>query len=196
METLPRLLTAMLEESEARERILSSVTPGAVTWVPLELSLGQALAQEVIGVVDSPPFDNSSMDGYAVGAVEAHTGALLRLAPIEQAAGEDLGLTLEAGTAIRIFTGAPIPRGADAVVMQEAVTQNDAMIEVLEGVEAGENIRRRGGDVCAGQKLLAPGAVMTPTQIGLIASQGIPEVPVDGRPLVQIVTTGDELVEP
>jgi len=105
-------------------------------------------------------------------------------------------LILAPGEAIRIFTGAVIPRGTDAVIMQEDVEANGGFITVLEAVETGENIRLRGSDVCAGQKLLRRGEVLTPTKLGLLASQGIPEVPVHGKPLVQIVTTGDELVEP
>jgi molybdopterin molybdotransferase len=186
----------MLEESEALRRILETVTPGPVTWVPLELGLDQILSQDMFGLVDSPPFDNSSMDGYAVRAAEAQSGSSIRVAAEEQAAGADLGLTLREGEAIRIFTGAPIPEGADAVIMQEDVERIDESISIVEGVEVGENIRRRGGDVCAGQKLLSRGDLMTPTRIGLLASQGIAEVPVHARPLVQIVTTGDELVEP
>lgn len=186
----------MLEESEARRRILETVGPGSVTWVPLELALDQVLAQEIMGLVDSPPFDNSSMDGYAVRATEAKNGATLRVSAETQAAGSDLGLELSPGEAIRIFTGAAIPAGADAVIMQEDVERDGDSILVKEGVEVGEFIRRRGGDVCAGQKLLSRGDLMTPTRIGLLASQGIPEVPVHARPMVEIVTTGDELVEP
>ena len=186
----------MLEESEARRRILESIGPGAVTWVPLELALDQVLAQDVFGLVDSPPFDNSSMDGYAVRAAEASTGSKLKVASETQAAGADLGLELDSGEAIRIFTGAAIPEGADAVIMQEDVHREGDGLSVTEGVEPGENIRRRGGDVCANQLLLSRGEVVTPTRIGLLASQGIPEIPVHIRPMVEIVTTGDELVEP
>lgn len=186
----------MLEESEARRRILEAVEPGSVTWVPLELAMDQVLAQSITGVIDSPLFDNSSMDGYAVMAEEAVDGAVLKVAEVTQPAGEDLRLRLQPGEAIRIFTGAPIPADADAVIMQEDVERNGDTIKIVEGVVAGENIRRRGGDVCTGQHLLDAGELMTPTKLGLLASQGIPEIPVYARPLVEIVTTGDELVEP
>ena len=186
----------MLEETEARRRILERTSPGSVIWVPLELSLDQVLAQEVVAVTDSPPFDNSSMDGYAVRAAEARVGASLRVQESAQAAGGDLGLNLESGEAIRIFTGAVIPAGADAVIMQEDVEREGDFIIVREGVERGENIRVRGGDVCTGQILLRRGEVLTPAKIGLLASQGIAEVPVYTKPLAHIVTTGDELVEP
>lgn len=186
----------MLEEKEARQRILESVEAGAVTWVPLELATDQVLAQDMMGTIDSPPFDNSSMDGYAVRAAEAQRGDTLRVREEEQPAGLDLSLQGEPGDAIRIFTGAPIPKGMDAVVMQEDVERDGNEITVTEGVEEGENIRRRGGDVCAGQRLLRRGDLVTPARIGLLASQGIPEIPVHARPLVQIITTGDELVDP
>ncbi|MAS95236.1 MAG: molybdopterin molybdenumtransferase MoeA [Verrucomicrobiales bacterium] len=186
----------MLEESEARRRILDAVEPGSVTWVPLELAMDQVLAQPIAGVMDSPLFDNSSMDGYAVMAEEAVDGAELKVAEVTQAAGEDLRLRLKPGEAIRIFTGAPIPADADAVIMQEDVERTGDTIKIVEGVVVGENIRRRGGDVCSGQHLLDAGELMTPTKLGLLASQGIPEIPVYARPLVEIVTTGDELVEP
>lgn len=186
----------MLEEAEARQRILDRVEPGAVIWLPLELGLDQILAQDLVAVIDSPPFDNSSMDGYAVRAVEAKTGASLRVADETQPAGPDLGLSLASGEAIRIFTGAAIPEGADAVIMQEDVEFDGVSIHIREGVERGENIRVRGGDVCSGQKLLARGATLTPAAIGMLASQGFAEIPVHTKPLVHIVTTGDELVEP
>ncbi|MCB1202792.1 MAG: molybdopterin molybdotransferase MoeA [Verrucomicrobiae bacterium] len=186
----------MLEETEARRRILERTSPGSVIWVPLELALDQVLAQEIVAVTDSPPFDNSGMDGYAVRAAEAGFGARLRVQESVQPAGGDLGLELASGEAIRIFTGAVIPAGADAVIMQEDVDREDDVISVREPVERGENIRVRGGDVCAGQILLRRGEVLTPVKIGLLASQGIPEVPVYTKPLVHIVTTGDEVVEP
>ncbi len=186
----------MLEEWEARRRILEGTSPGSVIWVPLELALDQVIAQDVSAVIDSPVFDNSSMDGYAVRAVEAATGNQLKVNATVQAAGGDLGVHCAPGEAVRVFTGAVIPEGADAVIMQEDVERRGDRIAIIEGVEPGENIRRQGSDVCAGQKLLRRGEVMTPTRLGLLASQGIPEIPVHARPLVQIVTTGDELVEP
>lgn len=186
----------MLEETEARRRILERTAPGSVIWVPLELSLDQVLAQEIVAVADSPPFDNSSMDGYAVRAADAVAGARLRVPAATQAAGVDAGLELAPGEAIRIFTGAAIPAGADAVVMQEDVEAGVGHITVREPVERGENVRVRGGDVCAGQALLRRGEILTPVKIGLLASQGMPEVPVYAKPLVHIVTTGDEVVDP
>jgi len=186
----------MLEEAEARRRILERAQPGSVIWVPLELAHGQVLAQEMVGAVDLPLFDNSAMDGYAVRAAEAVAGARLRVAKLAQPAGDDIGLVLEPRQAIGIFTGAVIQEGADAVVMQEDVEREGDSILIREGVVEGENIRRRGGDLRAGERLLERGDILTPIRLGLLASQGIPEVPVHAKPLVQIVTTGDELVDP
>ncbi len=188
----------MIEEPEARRRILAAVKAGSegTEKVALSHALGRVLASDVFGMVDLPGFDNSSMDGYAVRAAEAGDGARL-LVSGEQPAGEDRGLSLESGRAIRIFTGAPIPTGADAVVMQEDVRRvaGSDRIEIIEGVTFGENIRPRGGDVCAGQKIADAGTRLTPALIGLLASQGIDEIAVRLRPKVGIVSTGDEVVE-
>ncbi len=185
----------MIEEFEARRRILRAVARCAEEEpVALGESLDRVTARDLAGRVDLPGFDNSSMDGYAVRAAEAGDGAVLALAG-EQPAGTDRELELAPGTAIRIFTGAPLPRGADAVVMQEDVRVGDGRIRIVEGVVPGENIRPRGGDVCAGQRLVPAGSVITPAIVGLLASQGFVTVPVRPRPRVGIVTTGDELVE-
>ena len=139
----------MLEESDARRRILENTGAGAVIWVPLELALGQVLAQDIVGTVDSPVFDNSGMEGYAIRAAEAKKGAVLRVGETVQSAGEDLGLACEPGQAIRIFTGAALPQGADAIIMQEDVEREGDHIRLAESVERGENIRWRGSDTCA-----------------------------------------------
>ena len=185
---------SMVEESDARNQILERIEPGPVAWLPIHLAAGRPLARDLFSIADFPEFDNSSMDGYAVRASEAARGAVLKVFPNEQAAGIDRNLTLEEGTAIRIFTGAPIPQDADAVIMQEDVERNGDEIRILEGVVSGENIRRRGGDLCAGQKMLSRGDVLNPARLGLLASQGMAEAPVHLAPMVHVVTTGDELV--
>lgn len=186
----------MIEETEARKRILEKV---GVTERRERVSLGEAsgrvLAGSMVGQIDLPGFDNSSMDGYAVRAAEAADGASL-LVQDEQPAGEDRQLVLAPGSAIRIFTGAPMPREADSVVMQEDVQRSSEgdSIRVVEGVHSGENVRPRGGDVCRGQRLCDAGSLLTPPAMGLLASQGLAEVEVRPRPRVAILTTGDELV--
>ena len=191
-------LSTMIEEFDARRRILEGTSRSTREEVlPLSETLDRILARDIFGQVDLPGFDNSSMDGYAVRAAEAFDDAVLTLTGETQPAGEDCGFELKSGTAIRIFTGAPVPRGADAVVMQEDVCVEDdgRCLRIVEGVVVGENIRPRGADVCAGQKLISAGAIMTPARLGLLASQGYVEVAVRPRPRVGIVTTGDELVE-
>ena len=185
----------MLEESEARERILAGIEEGPVIWLPVGLARNRVAAQEIRGIADFPEFDNSSMDGYAVRASETQEGGVLRVSPEEQPAGPDRDLELTSGQAIRIFTGAPIPRGADAVIMQEDVERKGNQITIRESVVVGENIRRRGGDVCSGQKIINQGDALTPARLALLASQGIDEVPVHMNPMIHVVTTGDELVQ-
>jgi molybdopterin molybdotransferase len=122
-----------------------------------------------------------------------HSGASLRVVG-EQPAGADRGLTIGAGEAIRIFTGAPLPRGADAVVMQEEVGREGNTIVVPSDVAPGEFVRRKGADLTEGQKILSQGEPITAQILALLASQGIAEIEVGGRPKIAIVSTGDELV--
>ena len=189
----------MIEEAEARRQILEVTSSGPVMWVPISMGVGGIAAETLGARLNSPLFDNSSMDGYAVRASECRDGDRLKVAKQVQGAGLDLDLMLKPGEAIRIFTGAPVPSGADAVIMQEDVELRNpegSEIVVTEGVEIGENIRRRGSDVCEGQRILERGQKITATTIGLLASQGLPNVPIYQRPMVNIVSTGDELVEP
>ena len=185
----------MIEELEARRRILAVTPVGDVEKVSLAEACGRVAMEDLVGRVDLPGFDNSAMDGYAVKAAEASEGARLKVAA-EQPAGRDLELTLEPGTAIRVFTGAPMPGGADAVVMQEDVERSDDQIVVKEAAAPGEFVRRRGADVCVGQKLFRSGDRISAARVALLASQGISEVNVTCAPRVAVVTTGDELREP
>jgi molybdopterin molybdotransferase len=187
----------MITEAEALSRILSSVARGGMETVALRHALDRHAAQQVLASVPIPAFDNSSMDGYALHAAESSGDALLRVTG-EQPAGRDLHQTVAHGEAIRIFTGAPMPAGADAVIMQEDVerfeTEGSLFIRCVEPVQPGENIRRAGADLCAGQIILTPGQRITPTLIGLLASQGLAEIAVGKCPRVAILSTGDELV--
>jgi molybdopterin molybdotransferase len=188
----------MIEESEARRRILEAIRPpGGSEKLGLVESCGRLSAREMIATVDLPGFDNSAMDGFAVRSSEARAGSVLRVSG-EQAAGIDLGLSLGAGEAIRIFTGAPIPGGVDAVVMQEDTqfSADGATVEILDSPEPGEWLRRRGSDVCSGQRILEAGSPISPAVVGLLASQGVAEWEVRKLPRIGIVTTGDEVVEP
>lgn len=187
----------MLEIEIALARILDSVCPLDPVTVPLPQALNRFAARSVHATVPLPGFDNSAMDGYAVHAADTNTDRSLPLIG-EQPAGTSLHLTLPVGHAIRIFTGAPMPEGADAVIMQEDVrlSSERSHIQCLEPVAVGENIRRAGMDVCRGQQLLQPGLPLSPARLALLASQGLDQIVVVRPPRVAIVTTGDELISP
>jgi molybdopterin molybdotransferase len=185
----------MIDEAQALARILESIEPPGGESRALADACGFFSVADLFATVPLPGFDNSAMDGYAVRAVDAKKGARLKVAG-EQPAGADLDLSLRAGGAIRVFTGAPMPRGADAVVMQEDVFFENGEIVVNEGVEPGEFVRRRGCDLCEGQKILARGGRIEAATLALLASQGLREVRVGRAPRVAILSTGDELVPP
>jgi molybdopterin molybdotransferase len=185
----------MISEEEARRQVLNRVDSPGERTVPLLKALDCFSAEEVVARLPLPLFDNSAMDGYAVVASSSKKGASLNVIG-EQPAGVDRQLRVGPGEAVRIFTGAPIPAGANAVVMQEDVTRKNDEIVVNGGVEPGEFIRRRGCDLTEGQKILSQGERMGLTTIALLASQGLTEVKIGGEVTAAIVSTGDELVIP
>ncbi|MDQ3117847.1 MAG: molybdopterin molybdenumtransferase MoeA, partial [Verrucomicrobiota bacterium] len=158
----------MTSEADALAAVLGKITPLPGQTVALFDSLGRFAAQDLLAQRALPPFDNSSMDGYAVQAAACRPGARLRVIG-EQPAGPARDLTIGAGEAIRIFTGAPLPAGADAVVMQEDVKREEESIVVECGVERGEFIRRRGADLAEGQKILARGEPLAAQSMALLA---------------------------
>ena len=185
----------MISQEEARKRILEKVRSLPERTVPLSSALGGFSAQEVVARLPLPTFDNSAMDGYAVMASSSRKDARLKVIG-EQPAGIDRELRISPGEAVRIFTGAPIPTGADAVVMQEDTMREGDEIVVNVGVDLGEFIRRRGCDLAAGQKILARGERIRSTTIALLASQGFADVTIGGQVNAAIVSTGDEIVMP
>lgn len=183
----------MTSEAEALAAVLAKIFPlPAVTRLLID-SLGRFSSRDILAQRPLPAFDNSAMDGYAVQAASCQAGARLRVIG-EQPAGSDRALTIGAGEALRIFTGAPLPAGADAVIMQEDVTREEEEIVVECGVERGEFIRRKGADLAAGQKILARGEPIAAQTMALLAAQGIAGIEVGGETRVAIVSTGDELV--
>lgn len=189
----------MISEADALQRILASVQPGRVEQLPLASALNRFAVEEVLAGVPNPPFDNSGMDGYAIRAEDSKRETPLPVLG-EQPAGLDRHLKLEPGSAIRIFTGAPVPQGADAVIMQEDVDSTESgdgeAIRCRETVVPGENIRRAGADLCRGQIILEKGSRLTAGRIGLLASQGLESVEVPVLPRVAVLSTGDELARP
>jgi len=179
-------------EADAISAVLAKVAPLKVCTEPLIDAVGRFAARDLFAGRSLPGFDNSAMDGYAVVAESCHASARLRVIG-EQPAGEDRGLTIRAGEAIRIFTGAPLPAGADAVIMQEDVTRDGTTIVAQCGMEPGEFVRRKGSDLAEGQKILSGGEGIAAQTLALLASQGVAEIEVGARPRVAIISTGDEL---
>ena len=187
----------MLSLEQALERLLAA-TPALAETQSLSTfdALGRVLAVDVVSALDVPPTDNSSMDGYAVRAadVAAAAGGVLPVA--QRIAAGQVGAPLDAGTAARIFTGAPVPAGADAVVMQEQCEAVDGGVRIAGVPSAGQWIRRRGEDVQRASLVLARGSRLSPQALGLAASVGAATLQVVRRPKVALFSTGDELVMP
>lgn len=188
----------LLPLGEARTQLLEGLQPiQRVLKVPLAEAQGRILSETLMTPLDFPPFDNSAMDGYAVRAVDAIPGAKLQSVGSIMA-GEASKSELGPGECIRIFTGAPIPRGADAVVVQERVTRDGARVrlELTEPLEVGANIRHQGEELGVGEVLLASGTPIGPFELGLLAYAGLTEIPVRDRLRVGVLATGDELIPP
>jgi len=187
-------LTPLLALADALERVLASVRPTqAITEMGLIDALGAVLAEDILATVPVPGDDNSAMDGYALRSAEADTGLrVVQRIP----AGSTEAVELTPGTAARIFTGAAIPPGADAVVMQENCSVLDDVLTVSGPVEPAQNVRPRGQDIAAGSTVLKRGRVLRPQDMGLLASVGCARVPVYTPLKVAVLSTGDELVEP
>lgn len=193
----------MISVEEALEKVLSYVAVLESEERPILECLGQVLAEDVYSDINVPPVDNSAMDGYTVRSVDTHGASsqsprLLRV--IETiSAGTMPQNEVQAGTAMRIMTGAPIPRGADSVVRFEDTdeTQRPGIadeIGILHEVETGSDIRRAGEDITQGTTVLVKGTVIRPSEVGVLASIGRSTVKVIRRPVVSILATGDELV--
>jgi molybdopterin molybdotransferase len=173
---------------------LEKVRPLGERTVPLREAIDCFAAQDYFAQLPLPAFDNSAMDGYAVVASSSNKGCRLRVIG-EQPAGPDLKLRVGGGEAVRIFTGAPVPQGADAIVMQEDVTRDGAAMSVNVDVEVGEFVRRRGCDLAEGQMILAKGDRIREATVALLASQGFADVIVGGKVTAGVISTGDELVK-
>ena len=187
-------LDRMVHPDEARRIVLSQVRRLAVEQVALGDAAWRVLAEDVVATEDHPPFPAATMDGYAVVASDASPW---REVLGEQMAGQVLDLEVSEGAVVRIMTGAPMPRGADAVVRVEATEPAEDHVVILqEDVATGENIRTVGSDVRRGEVVLPAGTVLGPAELGLVAAVGFVPVPVSTRPRVSVVSTGDELVEP
>ena len=186
----------LLAISAACERAAACVTPiTAEETVPLREAAGRLLAVSIEAAYAMPHFDQSAMDGYALFAAGVSDGRN-NLAISQRILAGEAGAPLMPGTAARIFTGAPLPEGADAVVVQEQTAACDARVTFDGPVTPGAHVRRRGEDISVGEALLAPGIRLTPRHLALLAAQGYSEVSVKRRPVVAVISTGSELRQP
>jgi molybdopterin molybdotransferase len=189
----------VISVEEARERILSHVSALGPERVELPRALHRVLAEDVVATRDTPPWPNSSMDGYALRAADtesAGAGAPARLTVSGRvAAGGVAARPLQAGEAFRIFTGAPLPDGADSVIPQEDVRTEGTALLVPRVVRVGDFVRPRGEDMRAGETVLAGGRALGPAELGCLATLGHAQVSVIRRPQVGILSTGDEIVD-
>lgn len=185
----------MISLEEARDLVLSRCAPLAPGRVPVAEALGLVLAEPVVAAENVPGFANTAMDGYAVRAADT-TAAPVKLRVVATiAAGSRGDEPVGPGEAARIMTGAPIPPGADAVVMVERTTADGDVVEVDVEVPVGNHVRPVGDDVEAGTEVIGVGTVLEPGHLGVAASVGVSQVLAGARPRVGVVSTGDELVD-
>jgi molybdopterin molybdotransferase len=178
---------------EALGRVLGDVSVAGVERVDCALAVGRVLAAEVRSRVDVPAFDRSTMDGYAVRSADLASAPCALPVVGESAAGGSWPAALSAGTTVRIFTGAPLPEGADAVVMQEEVTREGESARFTRAVKPGTSVHRAGSDLAEGAVVLGPGTRVTPFHIPALVGVEALRLSVARRPVVSIVLTGDEL---
>jgi molybdopterin molybdotransferase len=184
----------ILSPEQAWERIAAELAPLAAERVARRAAAGRVLAEALAATVDVPAGDVSAMDGYAL-AGDVVPGDRRPVAATV-AAGDPPGLTLPAGHAVRIMTGAPLPLGADRVVPVEATRRQAAEVELLVAAGSGDHVRRRGEVQRAGEILLPAGSLLTPGALALVATHGHGELPVHRAPAVTVLATGDEVVPP
>lgn len=186
----------MIPVAEAQARILAHARPTGTEWLPLEAAAGRVLAADIAARHDQPPAAVSSMDGYALRSADAAApGAVLEVIGRAQA-GHRFEGRIGPGGAVRVFTGAPLPEGADAVIVQEDTVAEGQRVRLTGAVRPGQFVRPAGLDFTRGEVGPTAGSVLDPLAIGLAAAMGHAHVRVRRRPRVGILATGDELVRP
>ncbi|MCA0927136.1 molybdopterin molybdotransferase MoeA [Ruegeria profundi] len=184
----------MISVEEARALLFDLVSPLPSEQIPLAEASGRVLSEDVTATRDQPPFAASSMDGYALKSTEAELHAMFEVIG-ESAAGRRFDGVVGPGQAVRIFTGAPVPKGADFIVIQEDTERRESLITITQDPGRKSNIRPAGVDFTKGTKITAP-RVLRPEDIALMAAMNIPTVPVTRKPVIALISTGDELVMP
>jgi molybdopterin molybdotransferase len=191
-------MSGLLSIEEALARIQAAVQPLPAEVLALENALGRVTADVLRSTCDLPPFDQSSMDGYALRAADlaaqGGAGARLPLRGLIAAGGQSATPELPPGAAARIFTGGMLPAGADSIVRQEITRREDDSVLFLEPVVAGTDVRRRGEELRAGDVLLEAGQRITAPLIGALGAAGVAQLPVHRRPRIWVLVTGDEIV--
>jgi len=185
----------MIPINQAIQIILQQTSALGNEDVPLSQSLNRILAEDIVADTDLPPFDRAQMDGYAVRAADV-AAAPARLQIVgESAAGAGWHHEMKAGEAVRIMTGAPVPRGADAVQQVELTREADSEVEILEPVALGRSIVPRASEITSGQTVLRAGEQINAGMIATLASFGYSQIKVGRRPRVAVMATGSELVD-
>jgi len=190
----------MIDYQDALCAVIAKAKPLPGESVPLAEALGRTLAGDIRAGEDIPPFSKATMDGYAVRAADTwpqgNAGAVELEVTEDLPAGRVSRKTLAPGQAVRIMTGAPLPKGADSVVMVEDTKKAGARVKILHPVSPGDNIGHAGEDVKKGEFILEKGEVIRPAEVGMLAALGKAFIRVSRRPLVAVIATGDEIVEP
>ncbi|MEM6635265.1 MAG: gephyrin-like molybdotransferase Glp [Pseudomonadota bacterium] len=184
----------MISVAEALDHLFQLCAPLELETVPLAAAAGRVLGEDVVATRDQPPFAASAMDGYAVRGAEARPGTSFQVVGTA-AAGHQWHGTLSPGAAVRIFTGAPVPEGADRIIIQEDVVRDGDTITLGDALDTGAHLRPAGGDFKAGRRLSAP-CRLSPSHLALLAAMNAGRVRVVRQPVVALLATGDELVQP
>src|SRR5688572_6333014 len=189
------------DEAERRFRAAIDLTPRGVERIPLDAALGRVLATDVLSPVDVPSFDRSNVDGFAVVAEDTFGASegvprIVRLADEHIHTGVVPATTIRSGEAVAIATGGMMPRGADAVVMIEHADARAGAVRIARAVTAGSGVSFAGTDITAGETVLRQGQLLTSRETGVLAAIGVFEVDVWRKPIVAILSTGDEIIAP
>ena len=186
---------SLLPVEQALAAILARVPPVGTERVALSAAAGRVLAAPLVATHDQPPFHASAMDGYALRAADVSEGTALKIIGMSQA-GSGFAGALGPGEAVRIFTGAPLPPGADTVIMQEQAMREGDMVRFTAPARLGHSVRPKGNDFANGDVLIEAGARLTPMQISVAAAANQADLAVARRPRIGLLATGDELVLP
>lgn len=189
-------MTALLPVADARRLIVAALAPVDVETVPLAAAFDRVLREDATARVSHPPADVSAMDGYALRAADVTAAGQTLTVVGESAAGHAWTGAVSQGQAVRIFTGAELPAGADAVVIQENTRAGDGAVTILEAAIKGRHIRKAAQDFAAGDVVLTSPRRLTARDIGLLAAMNLPRVSVARRPRIGVLSTGDEIVLP